>query len=195
MTGLGLSLEEHGDKPVRALSGGMLQKALLALAVAEEAQVLLLDEPTANLDPRARADFVRDLRNVPPHTTVVLSSHRLEDVRAAADRVLVLHDGRLAFDGPLENLLEAEQAAHTVWITTREVDRALRTLERDGRVQDLFPNGVRVGVRVRPCDIADLLAGLRLDGIPVDGVSVESPALEALLEGPTAAGTVQGGQS
>lgn len=101
---LGLDLGAHATKPVRALSGGMLQKLLLALALAARVPVLLLDEPTANLDPQARKEFLRALAAVPPETTVLLASHRLADVEAVADRVLVLHEGRLAFDGRLTDL-------------------------------------------------------------------------------------------
>lgn len=101
---LGLSLEEHGDKPLRALSGGMLQKTLLALALAADVRVLLLDEPTANLDTRTRREFLSALNRVAPDTTVLLASHRFADVTAVADRLLVLHDGGIVFDGTLEAL-------------------------------------------------------------------------------------------
>jgi len=101
---LGLDLDAHATKPVRALSGGMLQKLLLALALAARVPVLLLDEPTANLDPQARKEFLRALAAVPRETTILLASHRLADVEAVADRVLVLHQGRLAFDGRLTDL-------------------------------------------------------------------------------------------
>jgi len=188
MRELGLSLDEHGDKPVVALSGGMLQKALLSLAVAEEAKVLLLDEPTANLDSHSRADFVRNLRCIPEDTTVLLSSHRLADVRAAADRVIVLHSGRIAFDGALDDLLDAGRVGHVLWISTHDLAAALKLLEGDPRVQELLPNGGRMGVRTRPRDIADLLADLRRGGLSIDGVAVESPVLEVLLEGQAAAG-------
>lgn len=104
---LGLDLDAHAAKPVRALSGGMLQKLLLALALAARVPVLLLDEPTANLDPQARREFLRALAAVPPETTILLASHRLADVEAAADRVLVLHQGRVAFDGRLPDLWSA----------------------------------------------------------------------------------------
>jgi len=195
MSDLGLSLEEHGDKPAVALSGGMLQKALLSLAVAEEAKVLLLDEPTANLDPHSRTDFVRSLHAIPEDTTVLLSSHRLADVRAVADRVVVLHSGRIAFDGSLDDLLDAGQAGHLLWIATRDLAVALRLLEGDPRVQDLLPNGGRVGVRTRPRDIADLLADLRRGGLPIDGVAVESPVLEVLLEEQAVAGNESPGEA
>ena len=183
MASLDLSIEEHGGKAVSALSGGMLQKALLALAVGEEAPVLLLDEPTANLDPRARTDFVRDLRRVPTETTVLLSSHRLEDVRAVASRVLVLHEGRIAFDGAVDDLLAADPAGHTLWISTPEIDAAAGVLSGDARARELLRNGARVGVRTRPGDIAGLLGDLGRS-IRIDGIEVESPTLDALLDGP-----------
>lgn len=101
---LGLDLDAHAATPVRALSGGMLQKLLLALALAARVPVLLLDEPTANLDPQARKEFLRVLTAVPRDTTILLASHRLADVEAVADRVVVLHQGRVAFDGRLAAL-------------------------------------------------------------------------------------------
>jgi ABC-type multidrug transport system ATPase subunit len=101
---LGLDLDAHAGKPVSALSGGMLQKLLLALALAARVPLLLLDEPTANLDARARKEFLRFLAAVDRDTTILLASHRFSEVRAVADRVLVLREGRVAFDGPLAGL-------------------------------------------------------------------------------------------
>lgn len=101
---LGLRLAEHGQKPIRTLSGGMLQKTLLALALGADVRVLLLDEPTANLDARTRRDFLSALERVSPDTTVLLASHRFADVTAVAQRLLVLHRGRLVFDGSLDEL-------------------------------------------------------------------------------------------
>ena len=112
MAELGLSIEEHGDKPVRALSGGMLQKSLLALALAADVPLLLLDEPTANLDPRARREFLRGLRDIEDERTIVLATHRLSDVEAVANRLLVLHAGRIVFDGPTEQLWDRVEQLH-----------------------------------------------------------------------------------
>jgi ABC-type multidrug transport system ATPase subunit len=163
--------------------------------VAEEVPVLLLDEPTANLDPRARADFVQNLRRVPAETTVLLSSHRLEDVRAVASRVLVLHEGRIAFDGSIDELLASDPAGHTLWISTPEIDQAARILSNDRRARELLRNGVRVGVRTRPGDIADLLGELARSHVRVDGVDVEFPTLDTLLEGEAGASAADRGGS
>lgn len=189
MSELDLSLERHGDKAVRTLSGGMLQKTLLALAIAAESPVLLLDEPTANLDPRARAEFVRGLKRVPPHTTVILSSHRLEDIRAAADRVVVLHGGRIVFDGTLLALHDAAGVAPTLWVESAgEQESLVGGLRDDRRVLDLRRNGVGVGLRVRARDLADMLVTIRGLGIEVRNVRIESPALEELLQEHTGGG-------
>lgn len=101
---LGLSLATDGGKKLRELSGGMLQKALLAVAMGSGAPVLLLDEPTASLDPSARRDFLDAVRSAPSDMTLLFASHRLDDVEALADRALILEAGRFAFDGTLEEL-------------------------------------------------------------------------------------------
>lgn len=98
---LGMSLSETGGTPLRALSGGMIQKAYLALALAARAPVLLLDEPTASLDPASRRDLLHHLTEVSRDTTMILASHRLEEIEPLADRVLALAAGRIAFDGAL----------------------------------------------------------------------------------------------
>lgn len=101
----GLDVEALGTVPFTALSGGTQQKLLAAMALATECPILLFDEPTANLDPQAREVFLAMLRDRRPAPTVVLSSHRLEEVTHLVDRVLVLTDGRISFDAPVDRFL------------------------------------------------------------------------------------------
>ncbi|MFQ5889553.1 MAG: ABC transporter ATP-binding protein [Gemmatimonadota bacterium] len=102
---LGMPLDRTGRKLLRELSGGMLQKALLAMSLGAGVPVLLLDEPTASLDASARADFLAALREAPAESTLLFASHRVEDVQALADRVLLLEEGRLAFDGRVDEMI------------------------------------------------------------------------------------------
>lgn len=102
---LGLGVVSIYNQPFPSLSGGMQQKLLAAMALASDCPVLLLDEPTANLDPQARAAFFSALSEKSPAPTLILSSHRLEEIRRLVDRVLVLREGRVAFDDPLESFL------------------------------------------------------------------------------------------
>jgi ABC-2 type transport system ATP-binding protein len=182
---LGLSLAEHGNKPVRTLSGGMLQKVLLALALGADVPVLLLDEPTANLDPHARPEFLRGLRQVAGDTTVLLASHRLADVEAVADRLLVLHAGRIAFDGTMRALWDRVGAVETLWVRVpaEARDAARLRVEAHVHLPSFVSNGSALGVRVAHHARADVLAALRAADIPVDDFWTESPTLGDLLAG------------
>jgi ABC-2 type transport system ATP-binding protein len=96
---LDLDLQAIAGRPVRALSGGMKQKLLIALALAAPISLLIMDEPTASLDARAREAFFRLLDQRATGATLLFSSHRPDDVRRLVDRVVGLEDGRVAFDG------------------------------------------------------------------------------------------------
>ena len=104
---LGLELSAVEEKPFRGLSGGMKQKLLLALALAAKPELWVLDEPTASLDAAARERLFGLLRDETPGATLLLCSHRLEEVRALVTRVASLADGRLQWEGPVEEHLAA----------------------------------------------------------------------------------------
>ncbi|MCB9871515.1 MAG: ABC transporter ATP-binding protein [Planctomycetes bacterium] len=90
----------------RDLSGGMRQKLLLALALCTSAGLLILDEPTASLDAATRQRFFELIEELPESPTIVLSSHRLEEIRTLVDDVAVLQSGSLAFFGSATEFLE-----------------------------------------------------------------------------------------
>lgn len=102
---LGLDLGAVWRQRFSTLSGGTQQKLLAAMALATDCPILLLDEPTANLDPAARQVFFSLLDQRSPAPTVLLSSHRLEEVQSLVRRVVVLAEGRVRFDGKLDAFL------------------------------------------------------------------------------------------
>lgn len=108
---LALDLQAIGSRPFRALSGGMRQKVLAALALGSGADLLLLDEPTASMDPASRDTFFRLLDELPQRPTVLLCSHRLDEIRRHVDRVVVLEEGRLAWHGSAADYLAASADA------------------------------------------------------------------------------------
>jgi ABC-2 type transport system ATP-binding protein len=102
-----LRLAEVARTPVRSLSGGTKQKLLLALAFAARASLLILDEPTGSLDSRSRERFFELVDALPAQTTVLLCSHRLEEVRPLVGSVLALDEGRVRYFGAAAAFLEA----------------------------------------------------------------------------------------
>jgi ABC-type multidrug transport system ATPase subunit len=106
---LGLSISEVRARPFRNLSGGMKQKLLLAVAFAAKPSLLVLDEPTASLDTPTRERFFELCEELPPQVTLVLCSHRLEELQQLARQVVVLEEGRVTFQGPTREYLEARE--------------------------------------------------------------------------------------
>ena len=84
---------------LRTLSGGMLRRAGIAQAIVNEPQLLLLDEPTAGLDPEQRVAFRALLRDLGQAATVVVSTHLVEDVGAACTEVALMDQGKIVFHG------------------------------------------------------------------------------------------------
>jgi ABC-2 type transport system ATP-binding protein len=104
---LGLDVGAVWSQRFTQLSGGMQQKLMAAMALATDCRLFLFDEPTANLDPAARIVFFEMLKARSPAPTLVLSSHRIDELRSLVGRVVVLADGRVARDEPLEVLLQS----------------------------------------------------------------------------------------
>ncbi|MGW3386981.1 ATP-binding cassette domain-containing protein [Streptomyces cinereoruber] len=145
---------------VHHLSGGQRTRVALALALGKRPELLLLDEPMADLDPLARHQLMGLLMaEAAEHgTTVVMSSHILTELEGACDHLLLLHGGRIRLDGPVEDLL----AAHTLLT---------------GPVADLAPHMV---IESRTTG-RQLTALIRREG-PVEGPwETSEPSLEELL--------------
>jgi ABC-2 type transport system ATP-binding protein len=82
----------------------MLRRVGIAQAIVNEPELVLLDEPTAGLDPEQRVDFRRLMREIGESSTVVLSTHLVEDIGAACSRVAMMYNGTIAFNGTPDEL-------------------------------------------------------------------------------------------
>ncbi|WP_194289022.1 MULTISPECIES: ABC transporter ATP-binding protein [unclassified Nocardioides] len=97
-----VDLEEKVAERADRLSGGQLRRLGLAQALVRQAPVLLLDEPTVGLDPAQALNFRALMRNLKAPGGVVISTHQVDDLAADVDRVVVLNDGTIRFDGTVE---------------------------------------------------------------------------------------------
>ncbi len=125
---LGLQVDTILTRPFNRLSGGMKQKLLIAIALGRDAQVLVLDEPAANLDPEARHIFFSLLAERLAGSTMIISSHRLDEVAPLVNRVVELDTGRVVLDDRVaeESKLSALFQVH---LTFSRADAAIaRTL-------------------------------------------------------------------
>lgn len=108
-----VNLSQVARRPLHTYSGGMRQRVGIAQALLSNPAVVLMDEPTAGLDPAERVHLRRLLVDLAGHRIVLLSTHIVADIEAVADRVVVIAKGQIRSDSPPEGLL---QAAHgMVW--------------------------------------------------------------------------------
>ncbi|HEU5431369.1 MAG TPA: ABC transporter ATP-binding protein [Thermomicrobiales bacterium] len=171
---LRLGIGQLCDRPVAALSGGMKQRLALALALVGAPTILLLDEPTANLDASGRADLlqiVRDLRAA--GMALVFSSHRPEDVMALADRVLLLEAGRVQGAVSPGAYHDGLREAPRLVVTLRNGQwrEAVATLSEMGLQTDASDHILRVAVL--PTRKAAAISALVAAGIDIDDVGFE----------------------
>ncbi len=126
--------EEDWEKSPFELSGGQRRRAAIAGVLAMRPEVLILDEPTAGLDPRGREDLFSLLRALHEETglTVVIVSHSMEEIADLCDRVAVLRGGERLLDGTTEEVFRHEQELKEAHLAVPEVTCLMETLRRRG---------------------------------------------------------------
>ncbi len=105
-TRLGLDLEAFRHQPFVKLSGGQKQKLLISIALGRATELLVMDEPAANLDPEARHVFFKLLAEKRETAAMLISSHRLDEVASLVNRVVELDQGRVVLDDQVADLVD-----------------------------------------------------------------------------------------
>jgi ABC-2 type transport system ATP-binding protein len=100
------ALEAVLEKSIHKLSKGYRQRVGMAQVLLHEPDILIMDEPTSGLDPNQIRDVRRTIRELGRTKTILLSTHILQEVEAVSDRVILIHEGRVAFDGLPGRLVE-----------------------------------------------------------------------------------------
>lgn len=168
---LGLSVDQFRGQPFVKLSGGQKQKLLIAIALGRDSELLVMDEPAANLDPEARHIFFQLLAEKQESSAMLISSHRLDEVATLVNRVIELDQGNVVLDDRVADLVELSSRLRCRITLIRPEPAFARAIsgwgfqgDGDGRVWEgrvAGPDRLRfLGILSR---YAALLAGIRMD--------------------------------
>lgn len=154
-----VGLKDVADKKVKTFSGGMKQRVGIAQALLNNPDILILDEPTAGLDPKERVRFRNLLSDCAGDKIVILSTHIVSDIEAIADEVLLMKKGKIVLQGTVPELIQ--KADGKVWelavspqeAKSRQVKSTVANLRHEGRqvvlriISDHMPGEMAV-----PCE-------------------------------------------
>ena len=176
-----VGLELWARQPVGALSGGMQQRLMLAVALLSDPPILLLDEPTANLDVNRQVEF-RNLISllVKEGKTVVLTTHLLGDVDHIAEKIMLLNKGKLVVKSSVSDLFKQLDLTSQMFVeitdTAKEQD-AISALEKAG-ANDIQVKGSWFEMRIDPSKKISVINNLREKDCTINDFKIEEPNLE-----------------
>ena len=141
---VGLDYEEYKDKSPFDLSGGQKRRVAIAGVIAMNPKTLILDEPTAGLDPKGRDDILGQIAKLQKERgiTIVLVSHSMEDVAQYASRILVVNGGKIVFDDKPRKVFENEKELHEMGLAIPQVTQLMHRLKSEG--YPVFENAITV---------------------------------------------------
>ena len=134
MEAVGLDYELFKDKSPFELSGGQKRRAAIAGVLAMEPEILILDEPTAGLDPKGRDEILGVIKklNEEKETTIILVSHSMDDVAEYVDRIIVINDGDIMYDDTPVNIFQMVDELEAIDLAAPQITYILRALNRMG---------------------------------------------------------------
>ena len=134
MDSVGLDYETYKDKSPFELSGGLKRRVAIAGVLAMEPKVLILDEPTAGLDPRGRDEILSEIKNIHEKRkiTVILVSHSMEDVAKIAERIIVMDKGKVFLDSNPREIFRNEDKLLSVGLGIPQITSLMRALKKKG---------------------------------------------------------------
>jgi ABC-2 type transport system ATP-binding protein len=174
-------LTQDAGRQVRGYSRGMLQRLGLASVVVNEPDVLLLDEPAAALDPAGRREVLNLIAEMRGRSTVIMSSHILDDVQEVCDEIGILRRGEIVYQGSVDGLLRRYVGNSFLVEVRSDADRVADLLDQEPWVNtvDVGENGI-LTISVSDVEIAEirLVAVLAATGVAVASMTRHTTSLE-----------------
>ena len=131
---VGLDYDTYRNKSPFDLSGGQKRRVAIAGVIAMEPKVLILDEPTAGLDPKGRDDILEQIKVLHDEykMTIILVSHSMEDVGKLAERIIVMNKGEVALEGTPAKVFKEVETLENIGLAVPQVTYLMRELKRRG---------------------------------------------------------------
>lgn len=131
---VGLNYDEYKNKSPFDLSGGQKRRVAIAGVIAMEPKVLILDEPTAGLDPKGRDDILAQIKILHEEykMTIILVSHSMEDVGKLAERIIVMNKGEVALEGEPAKVFKEVNKLEEIGLAVPQVTYLMRALKEKG---------------------------------------------------------------
>lgn len=131
---VGLDFETYKDKSPFDLSGGQKRRVAIAGVIAMEPKVLILDEPTAGLDPKGRDDILGQIKKLHDdyNMTIIIVSHSMEDVAEIANKVVVMNKGEVALQGKPEEVFKEVDTLEKIGLAVPQVTYLMKKLKEKG---------------------------------------------------------------
>jgi ABC-2 type transport system ATP-binding protein len=140
-----VNLINERNKKVKHLSGGMLRRLGIAQALLGNPKMLIIDEPTAGLDPEERVRFRNILMKLPKNKIILLSTHIVEDLDLIANRVAILKDGKTVANDTIENIISKANGS----VYSKEIDiRNIFSYESDYKITSVIKSGDKAIIKI-----------------------------------------------
>ena len=136
---VGLDYEELKDRSPFELSGGQKRRVAIAGVLAMKPKILVLDEPTAGLDPRGRDEILGEIQQLydKENMTIILVSHSMEDIAKLVNRILVMHRGKVVIDGKTRDVFKRANELEGLGLGVPQITKFMMKLkERDNSIRD-----------------------------------------------------------
>jgi ABC-2 type transport system ATP-binding protein len=172
-----MDLGERTIEPVKKLSGGMLRRLSIAMALISNPQVLFLDEPTLGLDPKSRKTLWSIIRRLKGHKTILLTTHYLEEADALADRLAIIDRGKLVDIGTSNDLKQKLGGIQSMTLKTENLSRPVFE-----KLKVAYPsttiNKQGLVIKAQKLVFDDVAELLRIGGVKITWVSMYEPTLD-----------------
>ncbi len=178
-------LWDRRKDPAKSYSGGMKRRLNIACAVVHKPKILFMDEPTVGVDPQSRNNILESIKTMNKNgTTVVYTSHYMEEIEAICDRVAIMDFGKIISLGTIEELIDSISKENRLSIElTNKTDAAISVVEKTDGVLQCEKDGDTLHIKMKKNEkyLTILLENLINNQFKIKALTLEKPNLEAVF--------------